>query len=163
MQTLAILSRIRLAWPKSTRQVMSAVLVSSVQLEAARPECVIRNPNFPSFHVFTLGVVCFPLLMLLSINLVRWCYRVSRSVSARAFRGRPTLSSTTLDDKLELIESIIFHFWLVSSWSKIFGFIFVGDDGDGKTRTLTQVGTFVEFLSSVEFLTNCFIKPLIMT
>ena len=43
MQTLAIFSRLRLAWPDSAQTVMTAVLVTNIQLDAARPELACRT------------------------------------------------------------------------------------------------------------------------
>ena len=108
MQTLSILSRIRLAWPSSARTVMNVVLVTNVQLEGARPECLIRSPTFPSYHVYTISIICAPLSILLAINAARWLYHLSRSfrkslISSTQF----ALTSTTLDDQLELVESIM--------------------------------------------------------
>ena len=71
------------------------------------------------------------------------------------------LTSTTLDDQLELLESIIFHFWVVMSWSKIFALIFSPDSGDDDTRALTQIGFGVaigllalEAFLALKYLTN---------
>ena len=108
MQTLSILSRIRLAWPSSARTVMTAVLVTNVQLDAARFECVIRDPTLPSYHIYTLSILLVPLGILLAFIAARWLYHLSRSLSKSLTSSTQfALTSTTLDDTLELYESIM--------------------------------------------------------
>ncbi|KAL1496050.1 hypothetical protein AB1Y20_014679 [Prymnesium parvum] len=143
MQTVSILARIRLAWPSSAQQVMNLVLITNVNLDisAARPECAIQNPNFPSYHVYTLCVVCLPLLTLLSVSAARGVH----FLHAQLRHVAPSTAERTLDDKLELFESIVFHFWLVMSWSKIFALIIAPDSGDGQTIILTRLGAGVAY------------------
>ncbi len=80
LQTLAIITRLRLAWPASTEAALAFVVVNGLQLEAARPECVIHDPaaeassaeNVNFFFLFSTAKVGLPLLLLLLLASVRW-------------------------------------------------------------------------------------------
>lgn len=43
LQTITILTNLRLAWPQSTVAVKSFLVVNGLQLDAARPECVAKQ------------------------------------------------------------------------------------------------------------------------
>ena len=59
LQTMCIVSRLRLAWPRSFRSVMAVALFFNGQLDlsSARPECVLYWNNYPSYHVWNLGLI----------------------------------------------------------------------------------------------------------
>ena len=43
LQTITIVSKLRLAWPPSTKSAFSVLVVNGMQLEAARPECIFTG------------------------------------------------------------------------------------------------------------------------
>ena len=49
LQTISILSSLRLAWPQSAEAVFSALVVNGINLDAARPECLSDERDVPFF------------------------------------------------------------------------------------------------------------------
>ena len=84
-------------------------MVNGLNLEAARPECLIEG-DAPFFYIFSISKVSLPLLLLLVIAAAKLSIRYSR----RSKGGREAAL-----DRLEVIESIIFNLHLVTSWKSI--------------------------------------------
>ena len=59
LQTVNIIQDLRVHWPSSVDTAFSILVVNGLQLEAARPECLIDtraegSEDFPFYHVFNI-------------------------------------------------------------------------------------------------------------
>ena len=163
LQTLTILAHLRLAWPASSKRVFSLVVVNGLQLEAARPECLL-NAHFnsaangtattasdvPYFYLFAAARVVLPLVAILLLSSCRWLLQLTfkRQVDAVSkWRKRRMVTRRTSDkfaarlDRLELLETIVFSLVLVTSWRACGDLIYARNTGsDSGTRALAYSG-----------------------
>ncbi len=143
LQTLTIVSSLKLAWPPSTKKAMSFLVVNGLQLEAARPECVAaqlrggeqaEELDVPLFYIMAAAKVALPLLILLLLSTVRWALTA-------IFGSGDTPALAARRDRLELIETIIFSLILVTSWKAIFDLIGARESGsNATTKSLATAG-----------------------
>jgi hypothetical protein len=70
LQTIEIISKMRIAWPQSARQVMSFTAISGISLEASRPECLFGE-NVPLFYVISISRIGLPLALLVLLSMLR--------------------------------------------------------------------------------------------
>lgn len=77
-QTTFILSKLSLAWPRSTTVINNVFALSPVSLESARPECLTGRDDLPLYSIYTISRILLPLLLLLLII-------TSRRMAERAF------------------------------------------------------------------------------
>lgn len=74
MQTISIVSKLRLAWPPSAEVVMQT-FSAGFSLDGTRPECLVQaddgEEDMPFFHMFGLARVSVPLGLLLLCGFVR--------------------------------------------------------------------------------------------
>ena len=59
LQTINIISKLRVHWPSSVEASFAILVVNGLQLDAARPECLIDTraeggSDFPFYHVFNI-------------------------------------------------------------------------------------------------------------
>ena len=59
LQTLNVIAKLRVRWPPSAETFFALLIVNGLQLEAARPECLIdtstsSGAEFPFYHVFNI-------------------------------------------------------------------------------------------------------------
>lgn len=82
-ETVSIVENLMLAWPRSAHTVVSFMVVNGLQLEAVRPECVFDQSasatELPWFFIFAIAKVTIPLLLLVSLALVRWSLQLAFS------------------------------------------------------------------------------------
>jgi hypothetical protein len=113
MQTVSIISKLRLAWPPSTEYVLT-VFANGLQLEGMRPECIFQSSKDVSFfHVVSITRVALPIACLSLCGVARiliiW-------LGPRRPLRLSSLRRSELVDKLERAETIVFQLLLVSSW-----------------------------------------------
>ena len=69
LQTVEVISKMRMAWPQTARHVMGWAAISGFSPEASRPECLFGE-DVPVFYALSLSRVGFPLLMLCLVALL---------------------------------------------------------------------------------------------
>ena len=92
---------------RSAETFFAFLIVNGLQLEAARPECLIdtkTGAEFPFFHVFNLAKVAAPLLLLLSCSALRASLHFSW---VRGWCGGMTARRDQVLDKLAVLETIL--------------------------------------------------------
>ena len=146
LQTVFIVSKLRLAWPQSTTVVFSFLIVNGLQLEGARPECLFQDtPDVPFFYLFSITRVSLPILLLAGCSGLRIALR---SLWARRNGGKEqTIEQEKKLDKLERTETIIFQLQLTSSWRSSFELIRAINSGaNDAARVLAYTGAGLAIL-----------------
>ena len=95
VQTMNIIYRLRLAWPRSFRSLLAVGLYFNIQLDlsSARPECMFYWNNYPSYHVYNVAVIsALPgfLVFLYLLRLPRLAYLyIRRRCCSEDLRNEP--------------------------------------------------------------------------
>ena len=127
LQTISIISKLRLAWPPSTEYAMT-VFSTGLELEGIRMECLFQSSgDVPFFYLISITRVALPMSCFLLILL----YRLVLSLlwSRRAARGMSTAGMEARIDKLERFETILFQLQLCPSWRASFQLIYTMNTG----------------------------------
>ena len=113
LQTIDIVSKLRLTWPQSTTAAFDAIAVNGLSFEAARPECLTsRNSNVPFFFLLSITKVSLPLVILSLLHLWRWCLRF---VYHHQWIRKSTSKQEEQIDKLVVLETVIFQMMFLGS------------------------------------------------
>ena len=114
VQTVYIVSQLRLSWPESTVVVNSLLVANGLNLEGARPECLFRDTetDLPLFHIFSISKLSLGFAMLGALALVRALLRLlwqcKKALRCNVLRLSGEAKRKRLDT-LEKLETVIFR------------------------------------------------------
>ena len=137
LQTIDIVSKMRLSWPISTEAVFRMTIVNGLTFEAARPECLSdRNSQVPFFYLLSLVKVSLPIFLLLTCSFGR---SVLQFVFRRQWIRRSTSRQQKIIDKLVVVETVVFQFQLCSSWRNSYLLIRSMNPGGSSEAAMSQI------------------------
>lgn len=145
LQTVLILSKIRLAWPPSTKVLFAFLIVDGLNLEGTRPECLFQgSTGLPLFFIFSITRVSLPLLLLLLVGAVRWVFAF---LWERNYLRRARQQQSAIIDKLERLETLVFSLPLTGSWRGTFELIRAINSGtDEGKQSLARTGGVIAII-----------------
>ena len=161
MQTVSILTSLKLSWPSSVLETQRWVFfpVNFLDLGATRPECVFGSV----YYTFQIGRVWSVIVLLLSVpvaqSLLKRRQRRARATGNVMCFGKAITQQTW--DYFELAETIIFQIQFFAMLRAILGLIdSVGSRDDGAVAAavsallllLLEVGLVVKYLFNVRAL-----------
>jgi hypothetical protein len=121
LQTLNIISSLRLAWPPSADVVIAIDIFNGFNFESARPECLTYDPvvavtQAPAFTlptVLTFAKLGFPLFFITIFSILRGVVRLLHRLRCLRW-DRATLELRI--DTLEVVETTVYALTLSSTW-----------------------------------------------
>ena len=161
MQTVSILTSLKLSWPSSVLEAQRWVFspVNFLDLGATRPECVFGS----IYYTFQIGRVWSVMVLLLSVPLVQWLLK-RKHRRARTYDGMQCFGKMITEqtwDSFELAETIIFQIQFFVMLRAILGLLdSFGSHDDGALFAATsallllilEVGLVVKYLLNVRAL-----------
>ena len=113
MQTIAILGLLKMHWPRSVVVTTSFFTVDFFAWEGSRPECLASGVDMESVGgitvLFTAGHVALLLVLLHGVSVIQ---KLVKFVGRR--RGWQPQKTARAVDRLEMVETIVFHVQLTA-------------------------------------------------
>ena len=146
VQTVYIVSQLRLSWPESTVVVNSLLVANGLNLEGARPECLFRHTesDLPLFHIFSISKLSLGFAIMGALALVRAVLRAiwqCKKILGCNMLGLSSEAKRKRLDTLEKLETVIFSLQLTVSWRPAVELIRAAGAGSSETfTTLARIG-----------------------